>query len=536
MSNQNVTINDVNFTVKSSSELLGKNDINVQDSNSSFLTKFHQYDELMTAYLSDANHLTAFINNPREQFNKVCSPDSAFLDELTAFIKKNNVSTDITSESIVKNVLEGERSNGWDLVSVLAAKDVNTIINKALPQPITIEDKCTVSMGFLGNINAEYSLDIGNISVIGGKGSAVYLGAKITNGTIKIDTSVGHFEFAISADVQVNISLECVSSNLKETDVYLNFTDKYVDDVKISNSQITVIVKPATAGDDDTLTDDILAIIIKSSLSNITKIKLFSAKALDLPGISKIKQVRYGMKENVETVVLAALVQMTENPGLSLDFDETSIPANSNMALILKDDFFMTQILLPMLKNTFKDADLSYQNKQIQLNSKFAYTFDNKGEKTTADITGFTMKFEKGNLKAHMVAEKEPSAGIHIKITIDAAYQFTATEPKAGKQNIELKEVSFKVKKDASLEWWVYVVGGIAAVLAFPIFGIIATALGATLTGTLSVIIKNCFIPDISGTQITGIMGCIQWEGANLVKIDNFDLSNDVLIGGTFTF
>lgn len=536
MSKQSVKINDVNFTVESSSELLGKNDINSQNSNLTFLTKLHQYDELMTDYLKDAEHLTAFINNPAEQFSKICSPEDTFLDELKEYVQNNNILSEHPSETVVLNALKGERSNGWDIVSVLAAKDVNTIIKKALPQPLSVSAECEIPMGILGSITAKISTDIENLSVTGGQGSAVYLSANIRNGIIEIDVPAGHFKFGLSADVQVNVSLECVSSNLEKSDVYLNLAENYVNNVEVTNSQITVLEKPKTAQGEDTLTDEILVIIVKAALGMVQKIKLFSAASLDVPGLSQLKLVRYAMKEKLDTVVLAALIQMTDKPGQSLDFDENCIPEKSNMALVLKEDFFMSQILLPTLKNTFKNAKLIYQNNQIYLNEKFTYTFDNKGDKTTVDITGFTIKFEDGSLKTHMVAEKEPSAGIHIKITIDAKYQFKAAEPKGGKQNIELKEISFNVKKDASLEWWVYLVGGIAAVLVFPIFGIIATALGATLTGTLSVIIKNCFIPDISGTQITGVMGCIQWTGANLVKIDNFDLSNDVLIGGTFTF
>lgn len=508
MGKQKIMVDDIQFTISSVKETADS-----LKTESIFLNQLYCYDDLMTDYLKDSDHLQKFLENPQEVFDTVCDPSVSFMEGLEKISPQCSVREQNFEMVSEQNSISGNRTNGFDIVAVLGVKTINDIIKKELGENVRIDKQFTVK-----NFNGEIHCNFSDYLVKSSEEDRITLFISMKDGKVKIETPIT-LEMDVNATIELTVKLDKIFSNVGGQDFYLNFGEDYIQSLNIIELSATPAAELEKLGESER--DSLFSFLLKMVLPSLEKVKLFSVEGLNIPAFSKVKKVFYSVKGAEESAAFGIMVLLSDT-AIEPSFDEKAIPDGSTIGIMIKDSIFMEEFLKQELEKKLPNTTLKYENNKLVLCNGGTLPVD----KYKMNLNAFTLEILDGKLKTYIVGKVTPSAGIHVTITADLILGFRGNELE--------QDPASKIKKDVTLDWWVYLIGGITAVIAFPIMGIIATALIGSITGTLNLIIKDLFVPDISGSEIDKFLSVIKFDSLGSLTIKSVDLSNDILIGAIF--
>lgn len=208
------------------------------------------------------------------------------------------------------------------------------------------------------------------------------------------------------------------------------------------------------------------------------------------------------------------------------------MPADSKIAALISNEIFISQVVLPALRNA-----LTQQSK--------SGTAPDLGASPGADgswhirnLSNIELKhdkyhpwIEKGRLHC-FVGDGKLKLGLEVRakwgaiiatIAADVSWRMVLKVDATGTQTIELEQVDYSESKRVDMEWW----GWLLAVL----FGIIGVIVAAII-----LLIVYLSIPSLRGSLFTIPMQAVEWPAQSGMKLDTIALPRPVLVTATPTF
>lgn len=437
---------------------------------------------------------------------------------------------------------------GWDVIVATRQKQINQGIKRAYDEGMIPKDfNQKMTFEFLGTkIDVTISGTFGTMQVVGGTGQVMQILLPVEKGTIE---GAGGFKIDIKGTkVIVSLNLTFVESQVKPKDGYnyditIDFT-KQDAWVGINLIDLPPVLEQQRTAIAIALTD----YLRKNTGGQSYRIATVNLKNYaDQPEFKYVvpKLVQYAMLTSTQSAdqnIFAMLLQsVSASPGKAQLLDGT-IPTGFESAVLVSNPLFMQHMIAPAIAKGFNiDATaLAATGNPMVISNTMDITakVDADGEKEIT-IQRLAVQVTDNSLSIELKIRYVVSPGINLIYTISPSrYSFEIVE-KDGKKQLELREVEFKASKDVEMEWWVWVLGGAAAILLLPIVGIIISAILAgiamAIIAIIGAIVKDK-APDLKSSVIVGAAKPVQWNYASIFSPQKVLMPGALQTAGTIPF
>lgn len=513
-----------------------KGKVNVLDpSLEQYKEKLMPYNLKMMEWLQDEKNALAFYQDPMEAFKQAVNPP----EELISFLKEAKLTPsdkqqedEIASKlykSISENVVSQlpDVASGWDIVVGMRQNAVNKAIQYVYEKglfPETIVGEFDIPL--IGKIKLDAQL--ASPSMTGGKGSDIEIALTFEKGTIEFPGSPA--KTAIDGLIAtLTLNLEEVKSPVQPEqgtryDFMLNIaSEKAFVGLILDNL-------PSSLVNLKTVMEIIMLNVIRNSFAG-KEYKVFSA---DLKGIGDYPfliptEIYYAGQSSADFLpAVGALMTTSGNHKGTIQLDSQLFPDNEDVdsVMAMSRDLFLENVGVQGLVNAFR-VDKSFfsynESKHYAYNTK-EFNYYEKVKDYTVKIKSAVLKIESGELVLELKARVEPSSGIYIDYEVYVPYAASIKEDE-NKQSIHFDEDKdrYKESHEVSAEWWVWLLGFLAAII------------GALIVLIILAII-DALAPDIGADVFDGAIKDVQWNYLNIAKLKTVDLGDSIRIGCSAEF
>ncbi len=542
----NMNWNNVSFcATKKRNERMGRNGL-VGD----FYNNISQYDSVMVNWLNESDkNKEAFVKDPIGCFKKVANPDKKVLQIIESVNKLEDKEVEAMFLEENENdelipCVNSDRNDmhGWDIVSSVRADAINNILKYAMDKSVLPKhfSKDITFEFFSQKIQIHFECEVGAPYICGGTGEVVE-----TIIPVKY-ISVDGKEYHLLSDtgVKVKLKLDQVYNDRggDEGDFifYINFGQEFVYGIDFVNlppdlekeKQVVTILANA-------IKDAVAEIIDEHSRVEICKV---AKSAIEekyrflLPN-----KVYYIFRGEEKEAAISILVQTVSSEPGERYVDAHLIPDGSDGCVMISNRLFMENTIKPSLVSAMKIAPDKLSIRKLD-DKEGAYQIYNNGKFDMQEIKGYIPSVKKFNFDGYddsfhisLDADIVPTAGIDLNLTADGTYTPYFEAVSGGKQQFALKEKKFTTNHEVNIEWWVYTVAALTALVTLFISGVFIAAVVAGIAfgviGIIDAVVDSKAGGGITSQTILDVADGVKWEHADVVSLESINVNPNVLVG-----
>jgi len=420
-------------------------------------------------------------------------------------------------------------SNGWDLIAATTQDSMNKQLSK-LPEIVVDEDFTIPAFGLDIPCNVDIVLSAPKLETLelSGKQVNIIFPIKgiITMGTEKIILQSNQKVIITTQLLQIKADIDPLDKDENKTRYHLIIDFKNKDAIvniklDLPNAELIALRMLLTKVIQDKISKKHKYPIASFNLSNDTTKNL---KAL-IPHTADFSFVRD--KTNPGRSNLLILMLTINNKVGNTNFDVPLLPDNQDYMVLVSNEIFMRQYILPSLidevKKQAKNPDKVFNEISCDLIDRDNYLYKVSNSKSInikgdhhpwIETISTKIDTDKKALKFHIDGRANVTiADIHVKAWDKSWQQFRVDT----NEKITLIEIKEDKNSSSHMEWWKWLI----AILMGPMALIVTAVINAVVSAKK---------PNLGGTFADVGKNLIQWPNQKKVKLKEIESPNHLVI------
>lgn len=441
--------------------------------------------------------------------------------------------------------------HGWDIVTSMRFTKLNALLQYAMDHgvlPTRLEGDVEIKVAWL-LIKFHVGCDIGTPRVTGGGTDRLDLFFPVRNVTVRREGEAGmEFPQPDGAGIHLEVSLEAVTSARagggNEYVFYMTFTDGFIHlatGVNLSKELLDLM-----GGEGQ------VALILKNLL--VRAVEGHSRVEVCRVNPADIKQeYRFLVPSKAQYVAtfksawkdgfLSILMLTTSQSEERRELDDDLIDKDCDGSVLISSPLFLENVVKKAMVSSCNIGADNVQCRRIEDRAGKPWQLQNAHGFDFRKIEGYTPHVKTLSLGAYgdqfhlnMTADVVPVDGItfHYWAKGDYAPYFT------DKQEFKIDQKYYSSDHETEVEWWVYTIAALAAVVALWMYGAIIGVMVAGLSfgtiGIVEAIMDNIAPPGVESSVFTGAIKDVRWSHGDIITFKGIRIATNILIGFTLPF
>lgn len=436
-----------------------------------------------------------------------------------------------SADAIPFHVATAMEMNGWDMIVATRQGIINRGL-QALYKPQIIDTE--VDDQLFGKVKIYVKIGAPVVGTVSGGGRMGRVALPLLEGYLRMQNgtqiNLGGGTLTITSNlVAIEAKLQPKPGEGKNYDIFVDIKkDDAVYDVKLQGTS-----EPSA----EALIAATLKAYLKKAggheyqLATVNLDKQLPSEISDLvPRVADFTFVEHSTP--AETTFAALLLNDPKKPRGGSYFNASMMPSDSKIAALISNEIFISQVVLPALKNALKGQTRSGAAPELKasLGADGSWHISNpshidiKHEKYKPWMEKNSLDCFVGDGKLKLAIEIRNTLGAtEGKINADVAWKMVLKVDAEGKQTIQLEQVDYRETKSARMEWWGWLIAAL--------FGLIGVIVAAII-----LLIVYLAIPSLRDNLFVIPMKAIEWPAQSGMKLDTIGLPRPVLVTATPTF